>query len=148
MTTTNEETLKQIEAAERLRPVEVGDVFANSWGYDQTNIDFYVVERVSASGKTCWIHEVESAVLDSTSGSDHVVPLADKPKMRRQFESVYNDEPPHHIRVEIDPLPPKTLTKKIRTSSNGEPNLNMPHGWCSRVAPWDSRQATASTHLR
>jgi hypothetical protein len=37
--------------------VKVGDVFYNSWGYDQTNIDFYVVTRLSATGKTAWVKD-------------------------------------------------------------------------------------------
>lgn len=31
------------------RPVEVGDVFVESWGYGQTNVDTYVVVRKTAS---------------------------------------------------------------------------------------------------
>lgn len=34
------------------RPVEIGDVFVCSWGYDQTNVDTFVVVEVSPSGKT------------------------------------------------------------------------------------------------
>jgi hypothetical protein len=33
-------------------PVKVGDIFASSWGYDQTNVDFYEVVGVTASGKS------------------------------------------------------------------------------------------------
>ena len=32
--------------------VKRGDFFYTSWGYDQTNIDYLVVESVSISGKT------------------------------------------------------------------------------------------------
>jgi len=35
-----------------VRPVEVGDIFASSWGYDQTNVDFYEVVAVTPSGKS------------------------------------------------------------------------------------------------
>ena len=34
----------------------VGDVLENSWGYDQTNVDWYQVTRVS--GKTIWIRPI------------------------------------------------------------------------------------------
>lgn len=30
--------------------VQVGDVFVEDWGYDQSNIDFYVVTRVTEGG--------------------------------------------------------------------------------------------------
>lgn len=32
--------------------VKVGDIFYESWGYDQTNIDFAIVVSVSPTGKT------------------------------------------------------------------------------------------------
>ena len=32
--------------------VEVGSFFECSWGYDQTNVDFYKVVEISPSGKT------------------------------------------------------------------------------------------------
>ncbi len=35
--------------------VKPGDVFVESWGYDQTNVDAYVVIRVSDSGKTVYL---------------------------------------------------------------------------------------------
>ncbi len=42
--------LKQQRQAERKQPhtLKVGDVVCNSWGYDQTNVDFYQVMRISA----------------------------------------------------------------------------------------------------
>ena len=44
-----ERKAKQLEARSN-HGVEVGDVFRSSWGYDQTNIDYY--EVISVSGKT------------------------------------------------------------------------------------------------
>lgn len=41
-------------------PVEVGTIFESNWGYDQTNIDFYEVVKVSASGKTVVVQEIGS----------------------------------------------------------------------------------------
>ncbi len=32
------------------RKVNVGDIFEESWGYDQTNIDFYQVTKLTPSG--------------------------------------------------------------------------------------------------
>jgi len=36
--------------------VKVGDVFRSSWGYDQTNIDYY--EVIAVTGKTATICEI------------------------------------------------------------------------------------------
>lgn len=37
-------------------PIKVGEIFHTSWGYDQTNVDFYIVTRVS--GKRVWIRPI------------------------------------------------------------------------------------------
>lgn len=42
-------------------PLKAGDIFCWSWGYDQTNIDFFEVISVSASGKTVKVRELEQA---------------------------------------------------------------------------------------
>ena len=43
--------------------VEVGTVFSASWGYDQTNVDFFVVVRCTA--KTAWILPMDSKNVTS-----------------------------------------------------------------------------------
>jgi hypothetical protein len=47
--------------------VKVGDVFERSWGYDQTNVDFYEVVSVSASGKTGKARRVKSVHVSATA---------------------------------------------------------------------------------
>lgn len=63
----------------QVRAVEVGDFFEESWGYDQTNVDFYQVVRVSSSGKTVWMRQVQTACVKGGDGgpADYVAPLAD-----------------------------------------------------------------------
>jgi hypothetical protein len=39
-------------------PYKVGDILVSSWGYDQTNIDYFQVVRTS--DKSVWIREIES----------------------------------------------------------------------------------------
>jgi hypothetical protein len=50
-----------------------GDILYSSWGYDQTNIDFY--EVVGTIGKQVLIREVESKVVRHDRGADYVVPV-------------------------------------------------------------------------
>lgn len=50
---------KQTAKAEKsawTNPLKVGDILHTSWGYDQTNVEFYVVTRVS--GRATWIREI------------------------------------------------------------------------------------------
>jgi len=53
---------------------EVGDVLVSSWGYDQTNIDFWRVQGLTASGKSVRIMPVAQRVVDYSRGSERVVP--------------------------------------------------------------------------
>ena len=56
-------------------PFKVGDIFVNSWGYDQTNIDFYEVVAVTA--KSIRLARIAKGSVDGTEGfmTDKVVAL-------------------------------------------------------------------------
>jgi hypothetical protein len=52
---------------------EVGSVLVSSWGYDQTNVDFYQVVRVSAA--SVWVVPMSQKVVEANSYmSEYVVP--------------------------------------------------------------------------
>ncbi len=44
------------------KPPKVGDIFATSWGYDQTNVEFYEIVKVSKTGKSVTAHEIEQEI--------------------------------------------------------------------------------------
>ena len=52
----------------------VGDVLVSSWGYDQTNIDFWCVVGLTASRKSVRIMPVAQRVVDYSKGGERVVP--------------------------------------------------------------------------
>ena len=52
--------------------IKVGDIFVGSWGYDQTNVEFYQV--VEKKGVTCKIQEIGQKVVEETQGCDYVRP--------------------------------------------------------------------------
>lgn len=56
--------------------VTVGTVLCNSWGYDQTNVDYYEVVRRSDTGATVWVRSIGAASVAGSGGfmSDQVVP--------------------------------------------------------------------------
>ena len=55
--------------------IKVGDIFVDSWGYGQTNQDFYLVtKKLKASIK---IVEIGSKVVSTSIGSEMVVPVPD-----------------------------------------------------------------------
>lgn len=68
---------KVAESVETASPVKVGDFFVCSWGYDQTNVDFYKVVGMTASGKSVKVQKWTSALAPSDPGhfsSEKVVP--------------------------------------------------------------------------
>jgi len=51
------------KAAEKrawVNTAKVGDILNTSWGYDQTNVDFFVVTKVS--GKRVWVREIAADI--------------------------------------------------------------------------------------
>lgn len=96
-------------------PVKVGDIFYNSWGYDQTNIDWYQVTKVSPTGKTCKIRPIAGKLKETGFMSGQTVPHKGK-------------------------FTGKEIQKKIRISGK-EVNLPMPHGWCPM---WDGKPKHSS----
>lgn len=52
--------------------VEIGDFFVSSWGYDQTNVDFYKVVGLTPKGVK--VQKWTSAVVDDNGPTTHVVP--------------------------------------------------------------------------
>lgn len=55
--------------------VTVGTIFYRSWGYDQTNVNYYVVTKLSPSGKTATLREVGLSHIDNPQAPQtHVVP--------------------------------------------------------------------------
>jgi hypothetical protein len=61
------EVVRETEETEMSeRKVKVGDVFYASWGYDQTNVNFFAVVAVSKTGKTATFVELTKTHLGSS----------------------------------------------------------------------------------
>jgi hypothetical protein len=77
---TKERWAKERAAAKEkaLAEINVGDVLHYSWGYDQTNCEFFQV--VGKSGSTLKLQEIESIVVPGSGGfmSDRRIPATDR----------------------------------------------------------------------
>jgi hypothetical protein len=106
--------------------VKVGDFFLNSWGYDQTNADFYRVLSVSKSGKTIKIQKVHTTVEDRGSGCTRVRPTA-APFSRTFHRKWVDGEEVNGEFVETAPV----LTKRVQSYGPGPDKVyvTMDHGW-------------------
>lgn len=63
-------------AAPAATEVKVGSIFYESWGYDQTNVNFYEVVGITPSGKSVRVREVNARVVGERGGpSESVVPV-------------------------------------------------------------------------
>ena len=94
------EELAAAEAREGPKPVEVGDVFSASWGYDQTNVDFYEVVGITPSGKSVRLRAIGSHVANS-----------------REYPN-----PGAYITTGRSSKP---LTRRIKVGWKGEPYVNI-----------------------
>lgn len=56
--------------------IKPGDIFAASWGYDQTNVDFYQVIKTTAASVT--VKAIESKKIYSSDMVGTAQPLKDK----------------------------------------------------------------------
>ena len=54
----------------------VGEILSSSWGYEQTNCDFYQIVKVS--DKSIWLREIETESKPCNYMSYEVKPLKDK----------------------------------------------------------------------
>lgn len=105
------EALKAEQAAKRKQPhtLKVGDIVVNSWGWEQTNVDFYEVVKISANFVE--LREIGSA---TEPGSEVSHGMAD--------------------RVVADPEHKGSEITRHRADSNG--HVNFKHGSGGK---WDGR---------
>lgn len=97
------------EPAAQPAPIAPGAIFRCSWGYDQTNVDFYEVMSVTASGKTVKVRQIQSHCIDDNPGAvTHVIPWRE----------------PHRFNTEV-------LTKRLRATKYGPTPT-----WAFRVASY------------
>lgn len=74
----------------RLRPhtLEVGHILVASWGYEQTNVDFYEVTKVTGA-RTVEIREIGSNIVSGDGHAGKVIPASGQytgPAMRKQVD--------------------------------------------------------------
>jgi hypothetical protein len=66
--------------------VKVGALYCASWGYEQTNVNFYEVVKVSKTGATVWLREVAATCANDSGTQVKPCPgkfLSDKELKRR-----------------------------------------------------------------
>lgn len=103
--------------AEDVAKVQVGSIFHNSWGYEQTNCDFYQV--ISMSGRHVTLREIASETVPGSEGYMRCSLVAVKDQFMEKA---------------------KPFTKLVQFS-RGQPHVSMRHGWCGL---WDGQPETCT----
>lgn len=99
---TNWRDIKRKRAANRTRPhtLQVGQVVVNSWGYDQTNIDYYQVIGVSPNFVT--LRAIRAKVTETGCTCGNSVPLsgqfAEDATPERHRVTMYEGQPLIHFK--------------------------------------------------
>lgn len=93
--------------------VAVGDIFRHSWGYDQTNIDFYQAVRVSPH--SVWLRRIGQSTKSTGRDCGETVAVKDS--------FMYDDEK-------------SPIVKRWKVLSSGKVYVPMPYGSCSQ---WDGK---------
>jgi len=101
---------KALKKEEEKPLVKVGDIFYNSWGYDQTNIDWYQVTALTKSGKSVKVRPIAGKIKETGFMSGVSTPIKGK------FKG-------------------PAVTKRLGVS-RGEPYLPSKYGWTSL---WDGK---------
>lgn len=102
--------------------VSVGDIFVHSWGWDQTNIDFYQV--VARNGRNVEVKPIASREVPGSQGfmsaSVTAVPDAFLNKTYRLQDAHGNYK--------------QSLTKRVQFTEDGRAYLSFEYGWCEKWA--------------
>lgn len=65
-------TNQAAQLAEMMGKLNPGSILYSSWGYDQTNIDYFQVLR--RKGRTVWVRKIAGWTVSESTGSETVAP--------------------------------------------------------------------------
>lgn len=129
-------------ATEQSAPaVQVGDFFYSSWGYDQTNVDFYKVVGMTPSGKSVRVQKWTSSVVEDNGPQVYVVP-GDAPCTERVRKAGVSEEEywamDYWDRQEAtEEVPVEVETKRVRVWGNGGASFSV--NSYSNAYLWDGK---------
>jgi hypothetical protein len=123
---------------------KVGDILYSSWGYDQTNIEFFKVVKVS--GFSVWIQEVGSKIVEVTGWAhEKVVPTDSSDYQVRNWDDV--EDAFGNVNTYITKTHPINRHKVKYFSWDGEESYYVTLNSFSHAKLWDGKPKEAShTH--
>ena len=113
-------------------PYQPGAILCSSWGWEQTNIDFYRIEK--RAGLMLTLAPLQNILTESGFMSGTRLPT-DQPKdYATDHDTAWGNKDLQN--------PKPTFKRKLKLGSDGKPNgLVISHGWCRL---WEARPMTCS----
>lgn len=121
--------------------VKVGDFFVSSWGYDQTNVDFYRVVGLTPSGKSVKVQKWTMA--DTGQGGMHESVVATEeggPVMVSDHSAVTPEMDFWERQEAVRQVPAPVMTKRLQSYGEGESKrFYFSVNSYSSASKWDGR---------
>lgn len=105
--------------------VKVGDFFYSSWGYDQTNVDFYKVVEVTKSGKSVKVQKWSSATVGEVGGPQENVVPGEGPATYTDWSEVTADMDYWERQEKVKVKPHPVVTKRLRVWGEGSVSFTV-----------------------
>lgn len=129
-----EEKIAKVIEPEKVE-VKVGDIFYTSWGYDQTNVEFFQVVRVSKA--SVWVQETgQERIYSDSSNGDYWKTVSDRKPLVRELRIW---EKPGEYEKVTAPI----TCHRIRYTYSATPAFNI--GSYKSAWLWDGKPVNAST---
>lgn len=121
--------------------VKVGDFFVCSWGYDQTNVDFYKVVGMTPSGKSVKVQKwTQSADPEQSGGPHDYVSPGGSPVMVADHSAVTPEMDFWERQEAVKRVPAPVETKRLQSYGEGENRrFYFTVNSYSSASKWDGR---------
>lgn len=103
--------------------IKIGDIFVSTWGYDQTNVDFYQV--IARTAKMVTVRRIAASRKEAHCMGNYVMPIKD----------AFLDDDSNYSRVYGGPK-----KYKIQVAYDGKPMLRIKSYAIAK--PWDGTKQT------
>ncbi len=112
--------------------LKVGDILYSSWGYDQTNIDFYEIVRVSE--KSVWTYQVRTKTVETDQGT-RVVPNEGDYIFPRGEQAIDEEGTWYRLPAEKKPRRHKLNIHPEEQEARWKYSIKV-HSWGTWAHPW------------
>ena len=124
--TTNQKELKKLARVNFKNPYKVGDILHHSWGYDQTNCDFYQVVEVKKASVI--LKKIGAKTVPGSEGfmSESLMPAKDA-FITEGTQALTEDD--RRITPE-NPTIQKRVSFYVKEDGSLKYYIHTPYGWC------------------